>query len=154
MAILKVLQIKFMSTPPSWISQNTFDDKSALVQVRPTSLYGVTKWKLVNTLWPQQDGCHFEDKAFKCFFLNGKFWISIQIWLIFVAQRPIDETSVSVQLIAWQGMGDKPLPEPIMLKYTSSVLVGGHWYYKAFEFEFESVCPYKTYIFIQWKDMH
>ena len=56
----------------------------------------------------------FPDNIFKCNFLYENVWISIKIWLKFVAEDPINNTSALVQVMAWRCLGDKPLSEPLM----------------------------------------
>ena len=81
------------------------DDKSTLVQVmawshqatshnlnqcwpRSKPPYGVIRSQWVNTLRLRQNGCHFPDNIFKCFFLKENVWISIKISLKFVPNGP------------------------------------------------------------------
>ena len=70
---------------------------------------------LLNTLGPGQNRRHFADDIFKCIFLNGNVWISIKISLKFVPKGPINNIPALVQIMAWHRLGDKPLPEPIMV---------------------------------------
>ena len=65
-----------------------------------------------NTLRPTQNGRHFADGIFKCFFLNENVWISIDILLKFVPKGPINNIPALVQIMAWRRPGDKPLLYP------------------------------------------
>ena len=64
------------------------------------------------------------DDIFKRNFLNANFRISIQISLKFVPNGPIDNTSASVQVVAWRRAGDKPLPEAMMTQFTDTYMRG------------------------------
>ena len=57
-------------------------------------------------------------------FLNENFRISIQISLKFVPNGSIDNTSASVQVVAWRRSGDKPLPEAMMTQFTDTYMRG------------------------------
>ena len=70
-------------------------------------LYGVTdiksalllnQWLLssLNSSPPGQNGRHFADDIFKCFFMNEKFCILIQISRKFVPKGPIDNNPALV----------------------------------------------------------
>ena len=54
--------------------------------------------------------------------MNDKFYISIQIILKFVPKGPIDNKSALVQVMAWCRTGDKPLPEPMLTKFTDAYM--------------------------------
>ena len=68
-------------------------------------------------LRPRQNGRHFPDDLFKCFFLSENVWISIKISLKFVPKCPIDNILIYalVQIMAWRRLGDKPLSEPMIV---------------------------------------
>ena len=68
----------------------------------------------INTLRPIQNGQHFPDDIFQCIFLNENIWIWNTIWLKFVPKGRIDNSTASVQVMAWYQTGDKPLSEPMM----------------------------------------
>ena len=76
-----------------------------------------------NTLRPRQDGRHFPDDIFKCFFLNENAWILIKISLKFVDKGSIDSIPALVQIMAWRRPGDKPLSEPIMVSLLMHICV-------------------------------
>ena len=70
------------------------------------------------TMWPRQNGCHFADNIFKFSTLNKNCCIWNEISLKFVPEGLIDNMSVLVQIMAWHQIGDKPLSEAIMAKFT------------------------------------
>ena len=55
------------------------------------------------------NGRHFADDNLKCIFMNEKFYLSIQIPLMFVPMGPIDNFAALVQAMAWRRTGEKPL---------------------------------------------
>ena len=54
----------------------------------------------LNTLNPEQNGCHFADDIFKCNILNEKFRILIKILLKLVPKDPTVNHSTLVQVMA------------------------------------------------------
>ena len=56
---------------------------------------------------------------FKCIFENENDRIQIQISLKFVHRGLVDNKWVLVQVMAWHQTGDKPLPEAMLIQYTS-----------------------------------
>ena len=72
---------------------------------------------LINTLRPRQNGRHFPDNIFKFIFLFENFRISNKISLKFVPKGPINNIPALVQIMAWRRPGDKPLFEPIMVRW-------------------------------------
>ena len=59
----------------------------------------------------------------KCIFLNENNRISIRISLKFVFISPIDNKPGLVRAMAWQvTTGDKPLPEPILTRFTDAYM--------------------------------
>ena len=95
--------------------QNTFDEKSSLVQVLAWHhlRQQAIAWANVKTL--RQNGCHFRDIIFKCIFLNEYMFILMKISLIFVPKGPINNILALVQIMAWCQPGDKPLSESLMV---------------------------------------
>ena len=59
-----------------------------------------------------KNGHHFAEDIFKCNFLNEKFGILIRI------DGPIDNKWTLVQVMAWRRIGDKSLPEPMLIQFT------------------------------------
>ena len=76
----------------------------------------------LNTLRPRQDGRYFPDDIFKCIFLNENIWISINVSLKFVPEGRIDNIPALVEIMAWRRSGDKPLSEPMMVKFTDAYM--------------------------------
>ena len=54
--------------------------------------------------------------------MNEKFCIVIQISLKFVPKAPINIILVSVQMMAWRRLGDKPLSEPMPAHFTGAYM--------------------------------
>ena len=71
---------------------------------------------------PGQNGCHFVDDDFWCILilLNEIVCILFKIWLKFVPKGPIDNKWALVQIMAWSRIGDKPLPEPMLIQFTDA----------------------------------
>ena len=60
------------------------------------------------------------------FFIKEKFCILIWISLEFVPKGPIHYKSTLVWVLAWCQIGDKPLPEPMLIQFNDSyVALGG-----------------------------
>ena len=76
-----------------------------------------------NTLSPRQNGSHFADDIFKCFFLNENVWIPNKISQKFVPKGPINNIPALVQIMAWRRPGDKPLSEPMMVSLPMHICV-------------------------------
>ena len=81
-----------------------------------------TGCNLDNTLRLRQNGCHFPDNIFKCIFLNETVWISIKISLKFVPKVPIDNIPALVQVMAWRRIGNKPLSEPMLTRFSDAYI--------------------------------
>ena len=60
------------------------------------------------------------DDISKCTFLNENDKILTQISLKLDPRSPIDNKPALVQVMAWRRTGDKPLPEPMMTKFTDA----------------------------------
>ena len=56
-------------------------------------------------------GCYFLENIVKCFFLNENCDILIEIL------HEVANKSTLVQVMAWQWMCDKPLPEAMLSKF-------------------------------------
>ena len=52
--------------------------------------------------------------------MNEKSFISIRISLKFVPKSPINNKAALVQGRAWRQVGDKPLPEPMLIQLTAA----------------------------------
>ena len=64
----------------------------------------------------------FPDDIFKCISLNEYVWISIEISLKYVPTGSINNITALVQIMAWCRPGDKPLSEPMMVKFTEAYM--------------------------------
>ena len=71
----------------------------------------------VNTLRPRHNGRCFPDDIFKCIFLTENVWILNTISLKFVRKGPKSNNPELVQIMAWRRPGDKPLSEPMMVRF-------------------------------------
>ena len=73
------------------------------------------------------------DGILKCIFLNEKDKIAIQISLKFVPRSPVDNNPALVRVMAWRRIGDKPLPEWMMVQFTDAYVRGfGEMSFKSF----------------------
>ena len=77
----------------------------------------------LNSLRPRQNGRHISDDIFKCIFLTENVWIPIIISLKFVPKGPISNIPALVQIMAWRRPGDKPLSEPMMVRFLTHICV-------------------------------
>ena len=105
----------FMEIPPRphrpCVGLNLTNFRKALDEVM--GLYDLVSIRqCVNTLRPRQHGHHFADDIFKC--------MSINISLRFVSKGQINNITKLVQVMAWRHPGDKPLSEPMMVKFTDA----------------------------------
>ena len=78
---------------------------------------------ILNTLRQRQHGRHFPDDILKFIFLNENISISIKISLKFVLRGPINNMSALVQIMAWRRLGDKPLSEPMVVRFLTHICV-------------------------------
>ena len=85
---------------------------------------------LPNLISPGQNGRHLAD-ILKRIFTNEEFCIFIQISLKFVLNGPINKKSVLIQVKAWRRIGDKPLPEPMLIQFTDVHMSLGEVSWKA-----------------------
>ena len=56
--------------------------------------------------------------------MNEKFCILIRIALKFIPKGPIDNKPALVQVMAWHGTGNKPLPELMLTQSTCTYIKG------------------------------
>ena len=62
------------------------------------------------------------DDIFKRIFLNEKVRIFIKISLKFVPKSLIDNNQALVLITAWRRIGDKPLSEPVLTRFTDAYM--------------------------------
>ena len=79
--------------------------------------------KMLNTLRPRQNGCHFADDIFKRIFLNENILIPMKISLKFLPRDSINNIPALVQKMAWCLPGDKPLSEPMMVRLPTHICI-------------------------------
>ena len=74
-----------------------------------------------NPLRPSNTDHHFADSICIFLFFDKVCCILIQISLQFVPNIQIDNKLTLVQVIAWFRLGDKPLPAPILIKFSDTM---------------------------------
>ena len=62
------------------------------------------------------------DDIFKWIFLNENIWILIKISFKIVPRSPINNIPTLVQLMARHLIGDKPLSEPMLTRFTDTYM--------------------------------
>ena len=62
------------------------------------------------------------DDIFRCIFVNEKICIFIKKSLKFVPKVPIDNNPVLVYIMAWHLIGDRPLSEPMLTRFTDAFM--------------------------------
>ena len=77
----------------------------------------------LDTLRPRQNGRHFADDIFKFIFLNETVWMLLDISLKFIPEVQINNIPALVQIMAWRRPGDKPLSEPMMVRFLTHICV-------------------------------
>ena len=81
------------------------------------------KWVIkFNTLRLRQNGRHFPDNIFKWIFFNENVSLSITISLKFVPKVQINIIPALVQIMAWHQIGNKPLSEPMLTRFTDAYM--------------------------------
>ena len=78
--------------------------------------------KMKNSSPPGQNGLHFADDLFKYNILNEKLRILVLILLKFVPQRPIDNKSALVQVMAWRRIGDEPFCKTMLTRFSDAYM--------------------------------
>ena len=66
-----------------------------------------------------------EDDIFNHIFLNENDRIPIQIPLKYVPINSIDNKPALVHVMSWRRQGDKPLSEPMLIRFTDTYM--RHW---------------------------
>ena len=77
---------------------------------------------VLNSSLPGQSGRHFVDDIFGCIFVNEKCYILIKTLLKFVPYGPIDNKPTLVKIMAWRRIGDKPLSELMLSRFTDAYM--------------------------------
>ena len=78
---------------------------------------------LLNSSLPGENGRLFADDIFRCIFVNEIFFILIKISLKVVPKGAIDNNPTLVYIMAWCRLGDKPLSEPMLIRFTDAYMV-------------------------------
>ena len=78
---------------------------------------------------PGQNGRHFADAIFWCIFVNEKFYVLIKISVKFVPTCPIYNNTAFSHIMAWRRIGDKPLSELMLTRFTDAYIcdTSGRW---------------------------
>ena len=71
---------------------------------------------------PKQNARDIPDDIITCIFLNENVSISIKISLKFVPEGPINNIPALGQIMAWRRSGDKPLSDPMMVKFIDACM--------------------------------
>ena len=66
---------------------------------------------------------HFSDDIFKCIFVDRNVLISLKISLKFVSNVRINNITALVQILTWCRLGDKPLSEPMVVRFPMPICV-------------------------------
>ena len=64
----------------------------------------------------------FADDISRCIFINGKFCILIKILLKFIPKGLINNKPALTQIMAWRRIGDKPLSESTLTRFTDAYM--------------------------------
>ena len=70
----------------------------------------------------QTNGHCFAADIFRCIFMNENIWLSINISLKFVPKVQINNVPALVWIMACHQTGDKPLSEPILVKFADAYM--------------------------------
>ena len=70
---------------------------------------------------PGQNGCHFTEDIFTYIFMNEKIlYFYKKKSLTFVSEGLIDNKPALVQIMVWHQIGNKPLSEPVLTRFTDA----------------------------------
>ena len=104
-------------------SEYLWHDRSRPTLVHVMVCLTILKFKVqVNSSPPGQNGRHFADGIFKCIFLNEKCCILIRISFNVDPKGPINNKWALVQVMVGRWIGDKPLPEPMLIQFTDAYM--------------------------------
>ena len=81
------------------------------------------KASFINSSAPGQNGRYFADDISKRIFVNEEFRNLIEISLKFVPYRSIDNNPGLVQMMALRRIGDEPLSEPMLTRFTDAYIM-------------------------------
>ena len=77
---------------------------------------------ILNTIRQRQYGRHFAEDIFKYIILNENVWMLIQVLLNFIPKGPINNIPALSQIMAWRPIGDKPLYETMLTRFTDAFM--------------------------------
>ena len=77
--------------------------------------------------------------------MNEKFCILIKISLKFVPDGPIDNNLALVWIMAWHGIGEKPLSEPMVTQFIDAYM---RHYGKVSQWKRDVVLAMELYVFL------
>ena len=85
--------------------------------------YNVTN-SLTSINWfpPGHNGPRSADDRFRCIFVNENICILIKISLKFLRKGSIDNKPALVEIMAWRQIDDKPLSEPMRIRFTDAYM--------------------------------
>ena len=95
-----------------------------LWNITSKALLSTASWEYssINSSPPGQYGHHYANDIFRCIFLNEKFRILVRISLKFVSKGPIDNKWALVRVMAWHWIGNKPLPQLMLIQFTNAYM--------------------------------
>ena len=83
-------------------------------------IYQPLQW--INSSSPEENASQVTDDIFKRISLNENVRFFIKMSMKFVPKGPIENNPVLVLIMAWCRLGDKPLSEPILTKFTDAYM--------------------------------
>ena len=78
---------------------------------------------IINTLRLGQNARHFTDDIFKYIFLHENALMVLKFSLKIIPKVRINNIPALVQIMAWRRTGDKPLSEPMMVRFLKHLCV-------------------------------
>ena len=89
-----------------------------------TEVYIGLRFYVILTHWGRDEIDAISQTTFwKCIFLNENVLISIKISLKFIPMGPINNIPTLVHIMAWRRPGDKPLSEPMVVRFPTHICV-------------------------------
>ena len=76
----------------------------------------------INSSSDGQNGRHVLHNILRWILINGQFCILINISPKFVTKGPIDNSPTLVRIMAWRRLGDKPLSELLLTRFTDAYM--------------------------------
>ena len=82
----------------------------------------VAQWYSLTHLPLDKMAAILADDIFRCIFVNEKLYILIKISMGFLPEGLIDNNPSLVLIMAWRQIGDKPLSEPMLTRFTDKYM--------------------------------